>query len=324
MDNTIERKYSVYIHKNKINGKIYVGITCQEPTQRWGKNGSEYGNKNVFGKAIHKYGWDNFKHIVLYKNFTEEEAKWKERFLIKLHNSKIPYGYNMTDGGDGVVGIIWTDKMKEKQSKIMKEIMNKPDVRDKLSKSHKGFKPSKESIEKSRKSRLGLKRSDDFREKMKTARIGYKHSEETKKKISEIQKGRPLTDRQKKHLEEMSKNNIGRKHTKETREKISKASTGRKLSEEAKRKISEKNKGYINIKERIPVVQLTKSKELIKIFDSIVSANIETGIQNTNIVKVCKGKRNTAGGYCWMYYDDYININQENQSTDSLLSCSNE
>ena len=40
---------------------------------------------------------------------------------------------------------------------------------------------------------------------------------------------------------------------------------------------------------------------IIKEYDSILQAERETGIPNTNIVKVCKGDRKSAGGYIWKY-----------------------
>jgi hypothetical protein len=40
---------------------------------------------------------------------------------------------------------------------------------------------------------------------------------------------------------------------------------------------------------------------IVKEYDSILGAEKETGIPNTNITKVCKGKRKSAGGYIWKY-----------------------
>lgn len=98
-----DRKYFVYKHVNKINNKVYIGITCKaSPELRWGKNGSNY-YLQVFGKAIEKYGWDNFEHIILFEGIGENEAKRIEKELIKEQKEK--YGvnscYNISAGGEG-------------------------------------------------------------------------------------------------------------------------------------------------------------------------------------------------------------------------------
>jgi len=51
--------YKIYIHINKVNGKMYVGITKQTPEDRW-KNGTGYDTSPKFYNAIKKYGWENF------------------------------------------------------------------------------------------------------------------------------------------------------------------------------------------------------------------------------------------------------------------------
>jgi hypothetical protein len=93
------KTYLIYKHTNKINGKCYIGQTCQEPEKRWGKNGNGYKNKHKkFWRAIQKYGWDNFIHEIIYSDLTAEEANKLERQLIEEYNS-IKNGYNISEGG---------------------------------------------------------------------------------------------------------------------------------------------------------------------------------------------------------------------------------
>ena len=95
-----ERKYCVYCHTNRVNGKKYVGITSRRPEARWGKNGICYKHSSHFYNAIQKFGWDNFEHNVLFEGMSREEAENKEIELIaewNLGNKK--FGYNLLKGG---------------------------------------------------------------------------------------------------------------------------------------------------------------------------------------------------------------------------------
>ncbi len=92
--------YTVYAHINKINGKIYIGITCRKPELRWGKQGSRYKDNQYFYSDIQKYGWDNFDHEIIASNLTKQEAENFERLLISSFETyQSNKGYNLDMGG---------------------------------------------------------------------------------------------------------------------------------------------------------------------------------------------------------------------------------
>lgn len=94
--------YCVYIHRNIINNKAYIGITKYEdnPNRRW-RNGEGYKGNQHFYNAIQKYGWNNFEHVIWADKLSEEEAKKIEIMLIALFSTTIPnYGYNVSLGGE--------------------------------------------------------------------------------------------------------------------------------------------------------------------------------------------------------------------------------
>ena len=99
----------MYKHTSPKN-KVYIGITSYDPYVRWGKGGIRYKGQ-PFYNAIQKYGWDNFKHEILFTNLSEQEAKKKEIELINEYkaNDHI-HGYNCTLGGNGVLGLKWSDE----------------------------------------------------------------------------------------------------------------------------------------------------------------------------------------------------------------------
>lgn len=94
-----KNKWTVYVHKNKINNKKYVGITSVSPKRRW-RNGTGYKCCRYFYSAIQKYGWDNFDHIIVKTGLTHFEANIYEMLLIKSLKTQSPeYGYNILSGG---------------------------------------------------------------------------------------------------------------------------------------------------------------------------------------------------------------------------------
>lgn len=92
------KTYCVYKHTAP-HGKVYIGITCQLPCQRWAR-GKGYRNNWHFYNAIQKFGWDNFQHEILYTGLTQEEAAQKEFELIAQYDAtNEERGYNRDYGG---------------------------------------------------------------------------------------------------------------------------------------------------------------------------------------------------------------------------------
>lgn len=113
------KQYTVYMHISPSN-KRYIGITSRTPKQRW-NNGNGYRNNIHFWRAICKYGWDNFQHIIIAKELDEVTAKWLEVELIKIWDSTNQNkGYNITLGGEGGNGYKVTEEELKKRSERMK------------------------------------------------------------------------------------------------------------------------------------------------------------------------------------------------------------
>lgn len=58
----------------------------------------------------------------------------------------------------------------------------------------------------------------------------------------------------------------------------------------------------------IPILQFTKDGEFVRKWDSSIQVERELGIDNSGIIRCCKGKYKSAGGFVWGYADDYERI----------------
>ena len=93
--------YKIYIIKNKINNKIYIGQTKTSINKRWigHKSRANKGSKLIIHSAMRLHGIENFDIELLDTANSLEEANKKEYHLINEYGSKCPNGYNMIDGG---------------------------------------------------------------------------------------------------------------------------------------------------------------------------------------------------------------------------------
>lgn len=143
--------FSVYKHTSP-NGKVYIGITSVQPEKRWA-NGIGYKNNKHFWRAIQKYGWENFRHEILYEGLTQEQANIIEQMQIAYYDStNRKKGYNISIGGGVMTGRKHTKEAKAKMSESARgrSSWNKgktysEELKKKLSEVHKGLKQSEET-----------------------------------------------------------------------------------------------------------------------------------------------------------------------------------
>jgi group I intron endonuclease len=99
-------QYFLYHIENKINGKLYVGITTN-CAKRWRRHvlQAQQKIKHAIHWAILKYGVDNFIFKEIEECDSWEHACERERFWIKDLKTNSHQLYNETDGGEGSFGV---------------------------------------------------------------------------------------------------------------------------------------------------------------------------------------------------------------------------
>lgn len=100
----------IYMLKNKVNGKIYIGQAPKyygSNKQKWGLQGrltrhvyeaNKLGFDQLIKEAIEKFGIDNFESSIIHECHKSQLDKW-EKHYISVYQCMDPDGYNMTSGG---------------------------------------------------------------------------------------------------------------------------------------------------------------------------------------------------------------------------------
>lgn len=99
----------IYKFTNKVNGKVYIGKSV-DVYYRYKDhiNKCNRGQKCLFYNALRKYGIEGFNYEIILECSIEELNYW-EKYYISYYKSNVnrygnKYGYNCTDGGDGLCG----------------------------------------------------------------------------------------------------------------------------------------------------------------------------------------------------------------------------
>ena len=105
----------IYIIRNNINGKVYVGQTVRSIEERFSEHCRN--NKSNIGKAIKKYGRENFSCYALRECETIDELNEAEKEEIKRLKANVRgIGYNLCDGGENTIGFHHSEASKAKMS----------------------------------------------------------------------------------------------------------------------------------------------------------------------------------------------------------------
>ncbi len=211
----------------------YVGITKYDDAT---KRLASHRDAVLRGKVTPVYSWmrkhlDDVEATVVLSNITWEEACAEERRLIAAYRSFSDNLLNLTNGGEGLHGYVYTAKDRQKMSETHKGTRHSSETRKKMSEANKGKTLSLETRKKLSEANKGKIASDETRKKMSESQKGRKHSPEACKKMSEAQKGRIFSEETRKKISESQKARLK-----------SKPQKGRVTSDETRKKISEAQK----------------------------------------------------------------------------------
>ncbi len=164
--------HSIYVVRNTINGKRYIGQSVN-PEHRRKCHFAPGANRSILSKAIRKHGASAFKFRVILTGATKSEADVLERAMISRLGTILPNGYNVLPGGDC---------------------------------SSAGWKMSADGRRKMSETRKGRPVSTSWRANISSSLKGRHLSESCKQKLSAALSGRTISDDVRKRMAEGQRN----------------------------------------------------------------------------------------------------------------------
>lgn len=283
----MEKYGIIYLIRNKVNGKMYIGQTDNkygfkgryshghgEGATRcylhhlYNKENNRDYNKHLLS-SFEKYGVENFEVDEEFDiAYSKEELDKLECLYINIYNLRNrAYGYNNKSGGS--------------HGKHSEESKKKMSDKAKLRTGKKNAFFGKHHSDETKKKLSEINKINNKGEN--NPFFGKHHTEEAKQKMSEAHKGKKLSEE---HKQKMSEARKGEKHP----------NYGKHLPEETKKKMSEKAKGrYVG--EKSPRAKAVYCYELNEIRLCSKDWERELNLSNGKVATVCRGERKSHKGY---------------------------
>jgi GIY-YIG catalytic domain len=268
----------IYIHRNKINGHIYVGQSIQAPERRFRKGANSFNSYKTcpaFHAALEKYGWEGFEtQILLYAEDQDALNFYEEYFINYYQSADGVHGYNSN----------WFSEGRGKQSESTKD-----KIREKA---------------KLRKGKMGP--AANRKEYKIINGLEYKHCSRKDhwlsldKFNSNVSKWDNLNMYCAECQAEQSREQKNKRKNLLTDAEFQKSYENRKFSEGQKRRRLENPESFKG-----------KTKEIIRIDpntleEKFYKSGLEVkadGFDNTYVSQVCNGKRKMFKGYYWRFVE---------------------
>lgn len=257
-------KKGIYIIKNKVNGKVYIGQTKklgQRYSEHLGRIKKHKHHNELLQRAFEKYGVDNFEYSVLEEVLESSMLNEREKYWIDYYGGlNSDKNYNLKDP----LLNEHSDYVRKKLSKVNSGI-NNPNYGNKWTQKMKN-KASSLKKGKSWEELYGKEKAEEMKKNAAKSQEGRTHSEEVKDKIRQY--------------------NIGEKNP---------------AYGMGDRQRGEKNPAFGKPSaQRKTILQFDKQGNLIKEYEFLSEVK-KDGFHIGNVASAARGELKSAGGFIWKY-----------------------
>jgi group I intron endonuclease len=188
----------IYMLKNNINGKIYIGQTTRSIKKRFKEHKDKKSGCVAIYNAIQYHGWDNFEKD--WYECPDDDLNFDEELLVREMGTLAPEGYNLREGGGATGKLSEETKQKISEAQLgdkghMYGKTHTKEARQKMSESSRGDNHPM----------YGKFHTDETKQKIGQAHLGKTLSKEHKQKVSEVHRGKTLSKETKQKMSEAKK-----------------------------------------------------------------------------------------------------------------------